>query len=455
MVLISRFVDLVVIAERLHTIPFRTRKLRAPAPMVLCLKAWESRTLPGLQNVKALSLPKQYAKKKYYMKFTIVGAGYVGLSLAVLLSSKNEVILLDNDKNKISMINRNITPIQDKGIQDYLNNDNFNFDATNDKEIAYKNPDYVVVATPTNYASNEGKFNTSSVESVIEDALALAPKSIIIIKSTVPVGFTDKMKLNHKNSNIIFSPEFLREGFALYDNLYPSRIVVGDITDNAKKFAECLIASSNLSKEKIKIIYMDSIEAESVKLFSNTYLAMRVAFFNELDTFSLAKGLNTKNVIDGVCGDSRIGNYYNNPSFGYGGYCLPKDTKQLLTNFQNIPSEIIKAIIESNDTRKNFIANKILELTPKNIGVYKLSMKKDSDNFRDSAIIDVVKILKNKVNKIYLFEPNLQYIDQDIIVVNDFQEFIKKSDLIITNRLTNELKKVDKTIFTRDIFEEN
>ena len=388
------------------------------------------------------------------MNFTVVGAGYVGLSLAVLIAQKFHVTLYDTNKEKISLINSKQSPILDKDIDRIITKKKLKLNAISESSKAYKNADFVIVATPTNYDPKEGTFDTSSVEGVIQQALINNSNTNIIIKSTIPLGFTKKMREKYKTNNILFSPEFLREGSALYDNLYPSRIIVGDRSEKAQLFAN-ILSQCAIKIDKSKIIFMDSSEAEAVKLFANTYLAMRVSFFNELDSFSQIHNLSTKNIIDGVSSDPRIGNYYNNPSFGYGGYCLPKDTKQLLSNFDKIPNNIIKAIIDSNETRKNFIADIIYNKSPKSIGVYRLTMKFDSDNFRESAVLDVIKKLQKKEIKIYLYEPKIQGNFQNMILLNNLNEFISKSDIIIANRMSKELEKVKNKVFTRDLFREN
>ena len=389
------------------------------------------------------------------MNITIVGAGYVGLSLAILISQKYNVKLFDIDKKKISDLNNKKSPINDKEINSFLKEKKLYLEATSDKNFAYKKTDFIIIATPTDYNHSQGTFDVSSVEGVIKDAISYNPDAYIIIKSTIPVGFTNKMRSHFNTENITFSPEFLREGSALYDNLYPSRIIVGDNDKRAITFAEILTECSSVSTKQIKILYMKPSEAEAVKLFANTYLAMRVSFFNELDSFAQSHILSTKNIIEGVSSDNRIGNFYNNPSFGYGGYCLPKDTKQLLSNFDNIPNSIIKAIIDSNETRKEFIANTIINKQPKSIGVFRLTMKSGSDNFRESAVLDVIKKLqKNKID-IYLYEPELDDQIENMILVNNLKEFIEKSDLIIANRMSTELLSVKEKVYTRDLFGEN
>ena len=385
------------------------------------------------------------------MKIAVAGTGYVGLSLATLLSQNNEVVALDIIKEKIDMINNRISPIKDKEIEEYLNIKNLNLRATLNYQDAFNNADYIIISTPTNYDPEKNFFDTSSVEDTIEKIISLDIKPTIIIKSTVPVGYTESIKRKYHLDNIIFSPEFLREGKALYDNLYPSRIILGEDSERAKAFANLLKEGS--LKEDTPILYMNNTEAEAVKLFSNTYLAMRVAYFNELDTYAELKGLNTKDIIEGISLDPRIGNHYNNPSFGYGGYCLPKDTKQLLANYKDVPQEMIKAIVDSNRTRKNHIANMILSQNPHTVGIYRLTMKKDSDNFRTSAIQDVISNLSMHDLEILIYEPTLSmpYFN-NYPVINDFDEFTEKSDVIIANRLEKPLTKVRKKVYTRDLF---
>ena len=390
------------------------------------------------------------------MKICIVGAGYVGLSLAVLLSQKYKTTALETSEDRVRLINSNVSPIKEPELENYLLNKNLKLNATLDKKEAYANADYVIIATPTNYNVKTGSFDTSSVESVISDCISENPDTFIIIKSTIPLGFTDRMKIKFKKKEIIFSPEFLRETKALYDNLYPSRIVVGSDTEQAVRFGKMLIECSLRSQSEVKLLSMNSKEAEAVKLFSNTFLAMRISFFNELDSFAEIRELSTKKIIDGISVDPRIGNYYNNPSFGYGGYCLPKDTKQLLDNFSNIPNNIIKSVVEANKTRKDFIVNSVLNKLPKTVGVYRLIMKEGSDNFRESAVLYIIEKLKIKNVKIYVYEPfiDTDFFD-DIEVISDIKSFIDKSDLIIANRLSSELKSVENKVYSRDIYREN
>ncbi len=390
------------------------------------------------------------------MKICIVGAGYVGLTLAVLLSQKYEVVALDNSKDKVKLINGKKSPIKDLELEEYLKNKPLKLKATINKDEAYLNADYVVISTPTNYNAKTGSFDTSSVEQVISDCISLNSEVMIIIKSTVPFGFTDRMRLKFQKRSIIFSPEFLRESKALYDNLYPSRIVIGDDSRRALDFAKMLVSCSLKFEDKVQIFSMESKEAEAVKLFSNTFLATRISFFNELDSFAETYNLSTKKIIESVSADVRIGNYYNNPSFGYGGYCLPKDAKQLLENFNKIPNNIIKAAVDSNKTRKEFIVKSILKKSPKIVGVYRLTMKEGADNFRESAVLDIVEKLRSKKIKIILYEPliNEGYF-REIEVISDFSIFIKKSDLIIANRISSELLNVRNKVYSRDIFQEN
>ncbi len=391
------------------------------------------------------------------MKIAVAGTGYVGLSMAVLLSQQNEVYALDIVPEKVEKINNKISPIKDKEIQSFLSEKNLNLTATTDDILAYKNADFVVVSTPTNYDDKKNYFDTSSVESVIKKVVEVNPNAVIVIKSTIPIGFSNSMKEKYSTENILFSPEFLREGKALYDNLYPSRIIIGTDLNNEKILKKAEMFAKLLKeaaiKETVDIKIMNVTEAETVKLFANSYLALRVSFFNELDTFSAVHGLNTKDIIKGVCADPRIGDYYNNPSFGYGGYCLPKDTKQLLANYKGVPQNIISAIVSSNKTRKDFIAEQIISKNPKTVGIYRLTMKTGSDNFRQSSIQGIIKRLKTKNIDIVIYEPTIkEKIFLDSVVVKNINTFKQVSDVIIANRYDENISDVKDKVYTRDLF---
>lgn len=385
------------------------------------------------------------------MKIAVAGTGYVGLSLATLLSQNNEVIALDAIPEKVERINNRISPIKDKEIEDFFKTKDLNLKATLDYKEAFKGAKFIIISTPTNYDDEKNHFDTSSVEDIIQKVISMNINTTMVVKSTIPVGFIKAIKQKYNIDNIMFSPEFLREGKALYDNLYPSRIIVGEKSERAQEFAN-LLKSASL-KDDVEVKFMDSTEAEAVKLFANTYLALRVAYFNELDTYAEIKGLNTKDIIEGVCLNPRIGSHYNNPSFGYGGYCLPKDTKQLLANYDNVPQNLIRAIVRSNRTRKKHITEMIMRKNPETVGVYRLTMKSGSDNFRASAIQEIIDRLKLEGVDVIIYEPTLKAEQfNNCKVINNFEEFSKKSDVILANRLEEELKVVKNKVYTRDLY---
>lgn len=396
-------------------------------------------------------------QNKKNMKITVVGTGYVGMSLAVLFAKNNDVTAFDLNKQKVDLINNKISPIKDYDVENFLQNKSLKLLATTNKDYAYKSADFIVVATPTNYDVITNSFDVSSIEKTIEDATLINPSAIIVIKSTIPIGYVQTARIKHKTNNIIFSPEFLREGNSLHDNLYPSRIVIGDESDKAKIFANLLTKAA--IKKDIPVLFTGPNEAEAIKLYANSYLAMRVAYFNEIDSFCEIKNLNTKQIIDGVCLDTRIGNHYNNPSFGYGGYCLPKDTKQLLANYKNIPQIMISAIVSSNEKRLDHIADQIIKNKPKIVGIYRLIMKSNSDNFRESSTKSIIERIKNKGIQVLIYEPILKESHTkeflECQIVNCLETFKEKSDLIVTNRLEDELNDVKDKIYTRDVYNNN
>lgn len=387
-------------------------------------------------------------------KITVVGSGYVGMSLAVLLAQNNEVTVLDIDQNRIESINRKQSTIEDEGIENYLNKEELSISATSSKKQAYQAAEFIIVATPTDYDPNTNKFDTSSVDGVVSDILEINRTALIVIKSTIPVGHTNFLQKNYDTSRVVFSPEFLREGRALEDNLMPSRIIIGSESEQSKEFIKLLLQCVN--KENVPIMYTSSSEAEAIKLFANTYLAMRVSFFNELDTFALVSNLDTQDIINGVCHDDRIGQGYNNPSLGYGGYCLPKDTKQLLSNYAQVPQTLIKAIVSSNTKRKDFLAEQILKSRPERVGFFRLAMKQGSDNFRSSAILGIIRRIKEEGIEVLIYEPSIQqetFLDSRII--NDLDTFKNLSDIVVSNRNDQALKDIENKLFCRDLFHEN